>query len=153
MPSGRLDGGHIHVDEMAIRAAERDAQSALLELVRHGLGVLDRSGPAIVLNCLVCASLKVSASAGKDMDVRSALLAGEDGLVDLLGNRRVGGQQHCAARAVETLVRGGHDHMGNANRRRHHARRHQSADVRNIRQEVRADFIGDLAELLPIRNP
>ena len=35
-----LDRGYVHVDEVAVRAAERDAQSALLELVGHRLSVL-----------------------------------------------------------------------------------------------------------------
>ena len=85
--------------------------------------------------------------------MRSALLAGENGPVDLAGDQAVGGHQHRAARAIQALVRGGHDHMRNADRRRHHARCHQPADVRDVGQQIRADFIGDLAEFLPVRHP
>jgi hypothetical protein len=36
------DRGYIDVDHVAVRAAERDAQPSLLELVRHGPGVSNR---------------------------------------------------------------------------------------------------------------
>ncbi len=137
---------------MGIRAAKRDAQSALLELVRHGLGVLDRLGLQL-LELFGLRELEGERQGREDMDVRSALFAGEDGFIDLLGNGRVGGQQHRPAWTIETLVGGGHHHMRDANRRRHDTRRDQPADMRNICQEVRAHFIGDLAEFLPIGNP
>ncbi len=43
--------------------------------------------------------------------------------------------------------------MRNADGRRHDSRRDHAADVRDVREEVRADLIGDLAEFLPIGNP
>ncbi len=43
--------------------------------------------------------------------------------------------------------------MGDADRRGHHTRRNQPADVRDVGQQVGADFIGDLAEFLPVRHP
>ncbi len=105
------------------------------------------------LNCLVCASLNVSASAANTWTCGPPCSPGKTALSIFLAMRRVGGQKHRPARAVETLVRGGHDHVGNADRRRHHARRHQPADVGNIRQEVGTDLIRNLAELPPIRHP
>ena len=99
VPSSPTDAGAIHIDEMRIRAAKRDAQSALLELVSHRLGILE---------CLRLQSLELfglrqfesQRQAGENIDMRSALFAREDGLVDLLCDGRVGGQQHRAARTV-----------------------------------------------------
>ncbi len=137
---------------MAVRAAERDAQSALRELIRHGLRVLNGLGLEF-LELFGLRQLEGQRQSRKDMDMRSALFAGEDGFINLLGDLCIGRHQHRAARTIETLMRGGHHHMRDANRRRHNARRNESADVRNIGEEVRADFIRDLAELLPIGNP
>ena len=146
------DRGDIHVHQVAVGAAERDAQAALLELVGHGLGVFDR----LFLQFFELpglGQLEGQGQRGEHVDVWSALLAGEDGAVDLFRDGRVGGQQHGTAWTVEALMRGGHDHMGDPHRRRHHACRDQPADVRDIGQEVGAHFIGDLAELLPIGDP
>ncbi len=137
---------------MAVRATKRDAQSALLELVCHRLGVLD--GLFLQLLELFClCKLEGQCQCRKDIDVRSALLSREDCRIDLFCNCGVCGQQHRPARTIEALVRCGHDHMCDADRRGDYARRDESADVRDIRQEVCSDFICDLAELLPIRDP
>ena len=87
MPSGAFDRGAVDVDQVAVGAAEGDAQSALLELVGHGLGVLDGLRLQL-LELLGLRELEGQRQRGKDMDVRSALFAGEDGLVDLLGDGR-----------------------------------------------------------------
>ena len=74
---------------MAIRAAERDAQPALLELVCHCLRILDRLCLQFFeLSCL--RQFERQCQPGKHVDVRSALFAGEDRFIDLLCNRRVG---------------------------------------------------------------
>ena len=85
--------------------------------------------------------------------MRAALFAGENRLVEFLRQLRVGRQDDCSARPVQRLVGGGCDHVGVAYGRGHDARRHQPADVRNVGQQVRADFVRNLAELRPIRDP
>ena len=152
VPSAPLTLVHVHVEHVAVGAAERDAQSALLELVGHGLGVLDGLRLQF-LELRRLRQLEGQGQRGEDVDVRAALLAGEDGLVELLGDVRVGGQQHRAARAVQRSCAWWTWSRGHADGRGHDARRHQAADVRDVRQEVRADLVRDLAELLPVGHP
>jgi len=83
---------------------------------------------------------------GHGVDVRAALLAGEDGAIQLAANGGVMGHQHRAARAVHRLVGGEADDVGMADRAGHDPGGGQAGDVGNIRQQVGADGIGDLAE-------
>ena len=99
VPSGPLIGAAVHVEHVAVGAAEGDAQAALLEAFGHGLGVLD--GLLLeLLELLGAGQLEGQRQGGEDVHVRPALLAGEDGLVELLGQGRVGGQDDGAARPV-----------------------------------------------------
>ena len=86
-----LDAGDIHVEHVAVGAAEGHAQAAFLELIHHGLGVLD--GLRLQLLEQRCAGeLEGERQGGEDVDVRSALFAGEHGLVQFLGDIGVGGE-------------------------------------------------------------
>ena len=87
------------------------------------------------------------------MDVRPALFPGEDGLVELFGQGRVGGQDDRPARPVQGLVGGRGDDVGIADRRGHHAGGNQSAQVRDVSQQVCADAVGDAAKGLPVGDP
>ena len=89
----------------------------------------------------------------KDVDVRAALFAWEDGFVEQLCQNRVSGQDDRPARPVQGLVGGGCNDMGIADGRRHHAGSHQPAQVRDIGQQVGTDRIGDAAEGFPVGDP
>ena len=79
------------------------------------------------------------------MHERAALRAGENGAVDLLG-QLVAAEDDRAARAAQRLVRRAGDDVGIRHGARVHARSDQTADVRHIDHQVRADGIGDLTE-------
>ena len=84
------------------------------------------------------------------VDVRAALFAGEDGAIEFAADRFVEREQHRAARAAQRLVRGEGDHVRQSQRAGICARDDEAGHVRNIGQQIRAHFIGDGAELLPI---
>ena len=52
-------------------------------------------------------------------------------------------EDHGAARATQRLVRGGGDHVGVVERRRHQASSHQAADVRHVCQQPRILLVGN----------
>ena len=87
------------------------------------------------------------------VDVRAALLAGEDRGVDLGGQLLVGGQDARAARAVERLVRGEADDVRVADRAGHDPRGDHPGDVRDVGQQIGAHRVGDLAEARPVGHP
>jgi hypothetical protein len=69
---------------MAVGAAKGHAQTALLEALGHGLGVLD----GLLLEffeLLGLGQLEGQRQGCEDVDMRSALFTGEDGLVELFG--------------------------------------------------------------------
>ena len=76
---------------MTVCAAKRDAQSALGELICHGLRVLDRLRLKL-LELFGLSQLEGQSQSRKDIDVRSALFTGEYGFINLLGNIRIGGE-------------------------------------------------------------
>ncbi len=83
-----LDRGRVHVDQVRVGAAEGHAQSALGELVGHGGRILE----GLLLQLLELFGLRQlegQRQRGEHVDVRSALLTGEDGLVDLLRDGRI----------------------------------------------------------------
>ena len=53
-------------------------------------------------------------------------------------------QDHAGARSAQSLVRGRGDDVRVRHRRRMHASRDQSGEVRHVDQVERADFVGDL---------
>ena len=149
---GRFDRAAINVEQVRVRPAVGDGQAAFLELVCHGDGVLD----GLLLQDLELGRARQfegQRQRGKDVDVRSALFAGEDRLVDQLPQFLVGGHDDRAARTVQGLVRGRGDDVRIADGRGDDSSRHQAADVGNVRQQVGAHRVGDLAVFLPVGNP
>ena len=95
---------------MAVGPAKRDTQAALLEAFGHGLGVLD----GLLLEFLElfgAGQFEGKRQGCEDMNVRAALFPGENGLVELLRQGRVSGQDDRPARPVQGLVGGGGDDM------------------------------------------
>ena len=60
------------------------------------------------------------------------------------------GQDHAAARAAQSLVRGSGDEVGDADRAGVIARRDQTGIVRHVHEQVGADAVGDGAEAFPV---
>ena len=71
-----------------------------------------------------------------DMLQRAALNAGEDGLVDLLGDLLVVAEDQTAAGAAEGLVGGGGHHVGVGYGAHVQTRRHQAGDVGHIHHQI-----------------
>ncbi len=82
---------------------------------------------------------------GDDVHQRSALDAGEDGAVDVLGELGLA-QDHAGARTAQRLVRGGGDEVAVRHRRRVLPRRHQAGDVRDVGHQQAAGLVGDRAK-------
>ena len=141
----------VHQQQVRARPAVRDAQPARRQPFRQAHGV----GDDLALQgaeLLGRGQLESDRHAGDGVDVRAALLAGEDGAIQLAPDLGVGGDQHGAARPGHRLVRGEADHVGMADRRREDARRRQPGDVRDVGQQVGAHFVGDGAEGRPVRR-
>ena len=80
------------------------------------------------------------------MHQRSALEAGEDSGVDLLGDGLVVGQHHAAARTAKRLVGRRRDDMRMAEGSRMLARCDEPREMSHVDQEQRADLVADLPE-------
>ena len=103
--------------------------------------------PAYCLNSGRSVFAKRHRLGGDNMHERPALTAGKDAAIDRLIQFFIVGENHSAAGAAEGLMRRGGDNMRMRERRRMNSRRHKAGDVRDVRHEQRADFIGDLPEL------
>ena len=134
---------------MIVGAARGDGIAAADQRRRERLGVLDDLA-RIDLEVGLQRFAEGHRLAGDDMHQRTALQAGEDRRIDLLGDVRVVRQDEAAARAAQRLVRRRGDDMRVRERRRMHAARHETGEMRHIDEEIGADGIGDLAELLEI---
>ena len=146
------DGFAVHVGQVGVGAAEGDAQAALDQAGVEGLAVFED----LLLQRLElgrAGQLEGGGQGSDGMDMRAALLAGEDGAVELSGQGGIGGDDAGAARAAEGLVGGEGDDMGKADRGGNGPGGDQAGDVRDIGQEDGADRIGDRAEARPIRHP
>ncbi len=80
----------------------------------------------------------------------TALLAGEHAAIHFGGDVAAVGDDHRAARTRQRLVGREADHVGDADRRRIDPGDHQPGDVGDVRHQVSADLVSDVAELLPI---
>src|ERR1700733_6358440 len=87
---------------------------------------------------------------GDDMHQRSALEPWEDRRVDLLGEVRVIGQDHAAARSAQGLVRGRSDDVGVRKRGGMSAARDQPGEMRDIDDEISANALTNGAEALEV---
>ncbi len=134
---------------MGLCAAADDAQAALGQLRRQARGVVDDAllerpeavGPG---------QLERQRQGRNCVEMRSALLTGKDGAINLGGQIAPVGQDHRAARPAEALVCGGRDDVGNADRAGMHAGGDEAGDVGNVGHQVGAAFVGDGAEALPV---
>jgi len=73
--------------------------------------------------------------------------------VDLACQGGISSKDHCSAWPGESFVGGERDDMRVPHRAGDHPGCHQASNMRDIRQEHRADGIGDSAEALPIWRP
>jgi len=135
-----------------VGAAIGDAEAVLGQLLRQANGVAD----GLLLQAaelLGARQLEGDGHPGHGVDVRAALLAGEDGAVNLGGQRLIGRQDARAPRAVQGLMRGEADDVRVADRTGHDAGRDHACDVRDVGQQAGAHGIGNLAEACPVGHP
>ncbi len=89
--------------------------------------------------------VKADRLCGDDVHERTALDAGENGRVDLLGESFLA-HDDAAARPAQTFVRGGGDKLRVRNGAGMLATGDEPGDVRHVDEEKRADRVGDLAQ-------
>ncbi len=151
--SGTLAGGvlgaEIDQHQMIVRAARDDIEPILHQRRRQRAGIgddLPRIGLELGLQCF----LERHGLGRDDVHQRAALQAGEHGRVDLLGHLLVIGEDHAAARTAQRFVRGRRRDVGMRHWRGMNAAGDEAGDVGHVDHEIGADFVGDLAEPLPV---
>ena len=130
--------------EVVIGAAADEVEAELHELIGERLGIGDDL-LGVVLELRRGALREADRLGGDDVLERAALGAGEDGRVDGLGVLGLA-EDEAAARTAQGLVRGGGHEVGVRDGRRMHARGDEAGDVRDVGEQERAVFLGDLAE-------
>ena len=146
--AGDVLGAQIDQKQMAVGAAGHDAQSPLLECVRHRL----RIGQNLLLVRLESGleRLLESHRLGRDhVHQRPALVARKYGRINRFLVLRTR-EYKTAARAAERLVRGAGDKIGDAHRRRVQTRRDQPGVMGNVGHQQRTDAVGNRAETQPV---
>ena len=144
-----LGVAQVHQDQVHVGAAGQDGDAGvgdvrLVEAVGDDPGAFQDALLAF-LEFLGAGDLEGHGLGGDHVHERSALLAGEDVGVDLLGPFLLG-QDHAGAGAGEGLVHGGGDDVGVRHRARVQPGGHEAGEVRHVRPEQRAHLVGDRAE-------
>src|SRR4051794_40067066 len=140
----------VHQDEVDVGTAGEhvDPVAGAEQGVRHRLGAGDRALLALAEG-VGLGDAQRDRLAGDDVLERAALLAGEDGRVDLLG-QLVATDDHAAAGAAERLVDGCRHDVGVRDGVRVHARGDQAGEVGHVDEQVGARLVGYRPEGLEI---
>ena len=135
---GAGDAARMNFDEkkMIVGAAGDDAESALSNGRGHGFGVGDDLFLIFGEAGFGC-FLEADSFGSDGVDERSTLQAGERQLVEFFGELRAA-HDEAAARAAQSLVRGGADEIGVRYRARVNACGDESGDVGHVHEEERA---------------
>ncbi len=138
-------GPQIHKQDVRIRPIGHCCQTTFVQLIRHGLRVAnDLLDIAFEFRPL---RLTKGYSLGRNhMHQRTALNAGEDGRVELLGQCLVIGQDHPAAWAAQSLVRGGRGRMGMGERAGIFTSCDQACEMRHIDEQIGPHAVRNLSE-------
>mmetsp|Transcript_37835 Transcript_37835/g.75400 ORF Transcript_37835/g.75400 Transcript_37835/m.75400 type:complete len:381 (-) Transcript_37835:18-1160(-) len=143
-------------DEVVVRAVA--GELVALRLQRLGEGV--RVGHDMLRVLLELRRAHLQKLRGQRADlvvVRATLQPREhrhvDALLDVRQLVAVLEEDHTRPRAAEGLVRRRRHHVAVLEGRRVQARGDEAADVGDVRHQVRADLVGDLAELLEVHDP
>ena len=150
--AGGLDTSAVDEDDVSVGAAVGDGDAFGFERVGQGAGVVDDAALQR-LELVGGGELEGDGLAGDGVEVRPALLAGEDGGVDPSGHLAVGGEAAGAARATERLVRGEVDDVGVADRVRDDAARDEPGGVSDVGAERGSGLVGDRPEGGPVEVP
>ena len=143
--------GDVHVlqvdqDQVVVGAAGYQAEAFIGQRLGKGLRVFDDL-LLIGLEFRFESLTKADGLGGDDVLQRAALGAGEDGLVDLFGERLLA-QDQAASWAAQRLVGGGGDHVRVRNRVLVQSCGDQARNVRHVDKQVSADLVGDLGEFI-----
>ena len=136
---------------MRVRAAVGYAHATLEQALRHGGGIFDDLSLQVVI-LFGGGDTHGGGQGGDAVDVWPALFAGEDGAVQLARQRPFVRNSDGAARPMERLVRGESDDVGDSHWIWVKARQDEPGHMRNIGEQICANFIGNRAVLLPIRR-
>src|SRR5438067_11359914 len=115
---------------MGVSAAGDDAEAFALERLGHGFGVSDDLA-GVVAERRLQRLFEGNGLGGDDVDERSALMSGEDVLVDS-GGELLLAEDEAGARAAQRLVSGAGDDLRVRKRRRMHTSGNESGEVRHI---------------------
>ena len=142
----------VYQQQMRIGAAGNQIQTAFFQSFAHCFGIADHlRGIFLKLRRQVFG--KTNRLGGNHMLQRTALRSRKNRRVDFLGNFLVIGQNHAAARAAQSLVRGRRNHVGIFQRIRMYAAGNQTGKMRHVHHQIRPDFVGNFAETLKINLP
>ena len=139
---------------MHVGAAGEDVDAGVLAVGGgEALGQQARAGQGALLallELLGAGDLQGHGLGGDGVHQRPALLAREDGGVELLGVVLLG-QDHAGAGAAEGLVHGGGHDVGRGDGRRVQARGDQAGEVGHVGPQLRANLVGDGAERVEVQ--
>ena len=149
----RDSGAHeVEEHEVVVRAAAHEVHALGEQSFGKGLGVCDDL--FLILSELGRERLLERHRLSRDdVHERTALGAGENGLVDELCQLLVVGHDEPAARSAKGLVRGGGHEIRIGHGRGMQPRCHESRDVCDVHHEVCADFVRDRLELVEFYRP
>ncbi|MOA04655.1 hypothetical protein D3C78_1242220 [compost metagenome] len=130
---------------MAVGSTRDDAQTTLRQHLCQRLRIGDDLA-GIVGKFRTQGLAESHGLGGDDVHQGAALIAGEDGRVQLLRQIGVIGKDHAAAGAAQGLVGGGGDDMGVRHRVRIFAAGDQTGIMGHVDHQISADFVGYSAE-------
>ena len=135
----------VHEHEVVVRAARHDIEAALHERRRERPRVRDDLRGVRRLNDGFSASLSATALAAITCSSGPPCMPGNTALSIAFACSRLA-QDEPAARPAQRLVRRRRDDVRVRHRRRIHARRDESGEVRHVHHEDRADLARDFGE-------
>ncbi len=146
-----VHGTQVHQHEVVVGAARHQLKALLQKSRSQRLGV-ENHLMLIRLEGLVQRLAEANRLTGNDVLQRTALDAGENGLVDLLGDLLIVREDQTAARAAQGLVGGGGHHIGIGNGGRMLTGSDKTGDVRHVHHQVCADRVGNVSHARKVNH-
>ena len=148
--TGEPAGVQLDEEQMIVGAAADDAKAMFGNGRGQGSGV-DHDLLLILAEFGVRGFFEANRLCGDGVNERAALGSGESDAVEFLGVLRLA-EDESAARAAQSLVRGGGNEIGVRQRAGMHSGGDQAGDVGHVHEENRANRFCDLAEALKIED-
>ncbi len=141
----------VHQQQMGLRTTADNAEAMFGQFLRQPLRVV-HNAPLQSAELIGLRQLQGYPQRGYAIQVRPALLTGENGAVNFGSQLFAVRQDHCPTWPAQALVRGSHHHVCNANGRGVYARCYQPGNVRNVSQQIRTHLVANGPESRPIHN-